>query len=718
MSKHHRDAIPRRWLAAGLLSAALGCLLLDLLGYRLLTVPVAVLLALAGGLVGLTAFWGYVPVDAGASSLADLPSITPADAAPDLQGLPDSVLAAFDADRRCVHASERLARLLDCPTPLLVGRPIEEIFGPEHIVAISPRVTEALSGVAQRLLHSFRSTGAPECLMQIELWPQLDPAGRVHGGHLIGVDITEDRRRLERAELSERRLRIIMDQMPVTVSYIDADWRYRYINRAQQQWLGKAEEEVVGMRVRDLVDDGVWDSIEPKLSAALRGESVPLERQRTDRSGKPVWHSGHHVPDFTEDGLVAGVYTVFFDTTQRALAEQALRNREQELRQAKEAAENASRAKSEFLANMSHEIRTPMNGVLGLTELLLETPLDAYQRPFVETVRASGETLLSIINDILDFSKIEAGKLETEMLDFDLYQAVEDVVQLLAPRAHAKGLEMLCRVDDQLPASLRGDPFRLRQVLTNLIGNALKFTDQGEVEVDVCIDKPGALRVSVRDTGIGIDAAILGRLFTPFVQADGSTTRRFGGTGLGLAISKRLTELMGGRMWVTSEPGVGSTFTFTIRADAAASLPVPAPLPPDESPVLARPHKILVAEDNPVNQLVARRMLQGLGCEVDQAVNGVEALAALARQRYDVLLLDVQMPEVDGLEVARRLVAERPRPQDRPWIIGLTANAVQGDRELCLQAGMDDYLTKPVKSETLAGALERAKARRVVRVRD
>ena len=846
MSKHFQDVLPRGWLAAGLLLAALGCLLVDLLGYRLLTLPVAALLAVAGGLLQVAAMLDRAWPPSSAGEGADPPSITPADAAPDLQALPESVLAAFDDDRRCVHASERLARLLECPTALLVGRRIDELFGPEHIAAIGPCVTEVLSGVAQRQLHSFRPAKAAECLMQIELWPQRDAAGKVQGGQLVGVDITDDRRRLEQAEMSERRLRIIMDQMPVTVSYIDADWRYRYINRAQQQWLGKAEEEVVGHRVRDLVDDGVWQSIEPKLSAALRGESVPLERQRLDRSGKPVWHSGHHVPDFTEDGLVAGVYTVFFDTTQRALAEQALRQREQELRQAKDAAENASRAKSEFLANMSHEIRTPMNGVLGLTELLLETPLDAYQRPFVETVRASGETLLSIINDILDFSKIEAGKLETEMLDFDLYQVVEDVVQLLGPRAHAKGLELLCRVDDQLPGSLRGDPFRLRQVLTNLIGNALKFTDRGQVEVDVCIDKPGTLRASVRDTGIGIDPLTLERLFTPFVQADGSTTRRFGGTGLGLAISRHLIELMGGQIGVYSREGQGSTFWFTLPLLAAASRP-PAAHPAvllgrralvvddnltnreilqhhvaaagmqvsevadgfaalqalrqaaDEgmpfdialidmkmpgmdgvalaaavraTPALAglrlvmvtslhakeeltrareagvcaylskpvrrnelyramaqalgdvvrdevAPHnntevlrlgcRVLMAEDNGVNQVVARNMLRSLGSSYDIVPNGQEALLAVQRGGYDLVLMDCQMPVMDGYAASRAIRAWEsalPTPQRIP-IVALTANALMGDAEVCLAAGMDDHLAKPYSRKQLGAVMVR-----------
>ena len=376
---------------------------------------------------------------------------------------------------------------------------------------------------------------------------------------LVNVDM--DARTAQALRRSERRLRVIMDQIPVTISYIDAELHYRYINRAQEQWLGRTAADVVGRAVRDLVDEQVWADIAPNLTDALAGHHVPLERHRIDRNGNPVWHSGRHVPDINEEGKVVGVYTVFFDITQRAVAERQLREREAELRAAKEAAENASRAKSEFLANMSHEIRTPMNGVLGLTELLLETPLDSQQRPFVETVRSSGESLLSIINDILDFSKIEAGKLETETLDFDLYQSVEDVVQLLAPRAHAKHLEIGCRIDERLPHALRGDPYRLRQVLANLIGNAVKFTENGEVLVDVSPQDDWTLRFAVHDTGIGIDDEARQRLFQAFEQADGSTTRRFGGTGLGLALSQSFMGLMNGRIKVRSEKGRGSTFT-------------------------------------------------------------------------------------------------------------------------------------------------------------
>jgi PAS domain S-box-containing protein len=611
-------------------------------------------------------------------------------------------MATIDGQHHCLDASRALADYLEMERADLVGLPIDDLFGPLHAATLAKHVDAALAGEAQRLRLSYQRPEMPERWLQIELAPQRDGQGTVTGCQLYAMDVTATQQMLVQAQRGERRLRAIMDQIPVTVSYIDAELRYRYINHAQEQWLGKTEEEVVGRVVSEVVGPEVWSDIEPRLRAALQGEEVHLERERMDRRGNPVWHSGRSVPDINDEGQIVGLYSVFFDITERAIAEQRLRQREQELLVAKEAAENASRAKSEFLANMSHEIRTPMNGVLGLTELLLETPLDAQQRPFVETVRSSGETLLSIINDILDFSKIEAGKLETESLDFDLYQAVEDVVQLLAPRAHAKHLEIACRIDERLPGAVRGDPYRLRQVLTNLIGNAIKFTDHGEVLVDVRRRDENLLHFSVRDSGIGIGPETRTRLFKAFAQADSSTTRRFGGTGLGLAISHNLVQLMGGMMGVESATDQGSTFWFTLPLTPAAGLP-PVPDPG----ALARRH-VLVVDDNTMNREILEQHVLAGGMRSACATDGFDALRQLKRAQqqgnpFDIAVIDMKMPCMDGLELAAAVRAD-PLLSDLRLVL---VSSLHSPDELARarELGIGAYLSKPVKRQELFRAL-------------
>jgi PAS domain S-box-containing protein len=626
--------------------------------------------------------------------------------------------ALVDQDRRVVHMSESLADWLGVEALHWQGRVVDDLLGIGNAPRLAGDSNIALGGTPRTLRCQVLTPGLPERWLHLQLGPVPNPSGAQRLAELLATEVSDLQASLEQSQRSERRLRIIMNQIPVTVSYIDADLHYRYINHAQELWLGKKEAEVVGQRIVDLVGAQVWADIEPNFKLALTGAPVPLERKRTDRSGNTVWHSGHHVPDVNDEGSVVGVYTVFFDITQRAMAEQALRQREQELLQAKESAENASRAKSEFLANMSHEIRTPMNGVLGLTELLLETPLDAQQRPFVETVRSSGESLLSILNDVLDFSKIEAGKLETEALDFDLFQAVEDVVQLMAPRAHAKGLELACRIDEQLPTAMRGDPFRLRQVLSNLIGNAVKFTPNGEVVIEVLAQDDTTLRVNVRDTGIGIPPHILNRLFTPFVQADGSTTRRFGGTGLGLAICRSLVELMGGQIGAISsqtseqhseldgaasaDQAPGSTFWFTLPLVQALSLP-------------AVPHpggltgkRVLIVDDNATNRDILERHLRVGGMHSVSAVHGMDGLdklraAQAAGEPFDVALVDMKMPVMDGIELTTRMAVD-PLLQGVPVIL-VTSLHSQDELARARAAGVAAYLSKPVRRQELFRAL-------------
>jgi len=391
----------------------------------------------------------------------------------------------------------------------------------------------------------------------------------------------------------------------------------------------------------------------------------------------------------------------------------------------KHAAEQASRAKSEFLANMSHEIRTPLNGILGFAGLMAESGLTGLQREHNEAVRSSAENLLVVINDILDFSRVEAGRLELESLDFSVRKCVEAALGSVQSLAAEKNLAISVQFDDEVPDWVCGDPHRLRQVLLNLLGNAVKFTAAGGIAVRVSLapeqdaaaagshgaGAPRQIQFAVSDTGIGIPESQRELIFQPFRQADGSFTRRFGGTGLGLAISRKLVTMMGGRMWLESAEGQGSTFFFTV------SLP-PGQAPPEgEEPDLAaagqspaeqsprQPLSILVAEDNLVNQRLIRILLEKRGHRVTIVGNGGAVLAAWRQDRFDCILMDIQMPEMDGYEATRRIRARESANGPRIPIIALTAHAMKGDREKCLQAGLDSYISKPIQTAALDAAL-------------
>jgi len=664
-------------------------------------------------------------------------------------------------------------------------------------------------------------------------------------------DITE-RKRLEAQLLaSEHNLSALINNVEDSIWSVDTAYRLMTFNST----FGQSLADMLGVTVQagDVIIDHLpedWREEDISLyDRALAGERFVVERCYQFEDG-PCYYEISYNPIQTETGI-SGVAVFSKNITQRHLAHR-------ELEAAKLSAETANLMKSEFLANMSHEIRTPMNGVIGMTDLLLMTDLTHEQREFARTVRISGESLLIVINDILDFSKIEAGKLDLETIDFELREVIDSTMDLLAAQAHSKGLELAAFIRPEVPLHLRGDPGRLRQIVNNLVGNAVKFTSQGEVVVTVSriseTSDGTILRFEIRDTGIGIDEAAQGRLFEAFTQADGSTTRKYGGTGLGLAISKKLVALMHGNIRVESKLGEGSRFSFEaefqkqtttakpvahhdltglrvlivddnatnreildhhtrawkmtnanasngkealqkLRAAADAGTPfelvildmqmpemdglmlakaikedstisgaklvmltslgnhmepnelkahcieacvlkpvkqsrlfdrlaevmtnhVPRKLTQSGTVRLAVPSKpeapsppasakvsILLAEDNRINQKVALGLLQNLGYTADTAITGIEVLVALKEKEYDIILMDCQMPELDGYETTRRIRATPSLAS--PRIIAMTANAMRGESDKCLAAGMDDYLSKPVRLEALRDALAR-----------
>jgi PAS domain S-box-containing protein len=756
-----------------------------------------------------------------------------------LEASADGILTV-NGDGGIVMASTVAEGVLGYCTGELHGKPAISLFeqdsglSSEEFLDVCVHLSHADPKNAGREVTGIRKDGS-----KIALWMRARMLTTSEGPLFTFVlrDISGQKTAERALRESENRCRSVVDNVREVIFQTNEEGVWTFLNPAWSEITGFSIEETLGKRYLDFVcpDDRESSATKFRTLLAREGDDCRHELRYITKDGGLRWVEMFARLTLDSSGRSLGTSGTLNDITTRHAAEMALKD-------AKEAAEAANRAKGDFVATMSHELRTPMNAVIGMTGLLLETPLTREQREYAETVRSSGENLLEIINDILDFSKIESSRLELESLKFDLFECIEDALDLIAPSAAAKGIDIGYVMDDDTPRKIIGDVTRVRQILVNLTSNAVKFTTEGKICVRVSTERREGdvvhLCFAVEDTGKGIPNDRLGRLFQPFTQADSSITRNYGGTGLGLAISKRLAKLMGGSIRVTSEHGRGSTFFLTMQARVEDAAHEKAPrlfenrsilliddsslscvslvqhakrlgikvtqtgdsasaalllqentydavllsmsLSPEErrqmvgamanalrpdtplvkltslgvrnppvtkglnatawltkpvkaaafeqcltevitgikgnaatessEPVLApvgrRNIRILVAEDNPINQKVAIKMIKSLGYRADVVGNGLEVLDAIKRQTYDVVLMDVQMPEMDGLDATRKIRAIMPRPEG-PFIIAMTANAMQGDEDICLQAGMDEYLTKPIRSADLKSSLDR-----------
>ncbi len=587
-------------------------------------------------------------------------------------------------------AGVALAMLLSIPLARRIGQPVEELAKAASALSsghLETRVRVRGPWEILRLSRDFNLMAQRLAARESQL------AHRAEELNILNADL-ENRVARRTAELSA-----LFDTLPYPIFVKGVDTRFTACNQAYEQAFGIRREDFIGRRVLDLE----YIPMIEREAFQAEDEAIIASRGRAQREIDIAFADGemrrviYTITAFQlADGTPAGMLGVLFDITER--------------RRAEERAERANQAKSAFLANMSHEIRTPMNAIIGMTHLVLDTELDARQRNYLEKIEGATRTLLGIVNDILDFSKIEAGKLSLERASFRLGEVLDNLTGLLETKAAGKGLKLEVQVDAGVPDVLQGDPLRLGQVLTNLVGNAIKFTSSGGVSLTVRQaqeDESGLiLEFEVKDTGIGMTPEQQARLFQPFEQADGSTTRRFGGTGLGLAICRRLVELMDGHIWAESTPGRGSAFHFTAKLGRQVQTVPTRPSPRRRSglPNLTG-RRLLLVEDNEINREVAGDILAKCGAMVDTAGNGREALDALDNRHYDLVLMDVQMPVMDGLE-ATRAIRRRPEWKTLP-VLAMTASVLPEDRECCLAAGMNDFVAKPIDMETLYAVLRR-----------
>jgi PAS domain S-box-containing protein len=619
-------------------------------------------------------------------------------------------LIVLDDNGRFEFVNPAFAQMLDYEPEDLIGKtPFDITYADDHTM-----LAQAWERQRNGRVESFeaRMVGS----LGREIYALSIGTPRFRGGRFAGTigvvsDLTERRKFEEALQVSEARTRLVVETSLDAVVAMDMDGRITDWNGQAEKIFGWQADEIIGQKMSSTIIPHQYRKAHLNgLSHYKATGEGPVLNKRIEITGLH-WDGREFPIELAITPLQSGdkkIFSAFIrDISERKQTERALQK-------AKEVAEEAAEAKAAFLASMSHEIRTPLNAVLGLTNLLLDTPLSQQQRVYVDTVHTSGKSLLAIINEILDFSKFEAGKLELEEHPFILSEFIQATVELIENEARQKHLDLSWRVAKGTPSAFAGDVSRLRQVLVNLLSNAVKFTEQGSVTVKVNgsgVDSDQfELHFRIEDSGIGIPAEKTDRLFEAFAQVDASVTRKYGGTGLGLAISRQLVELMGGRIWAESEPGRGSTFHFTVTLPIARTRQVPEEDQPwqiDQDMGSKFPLSILLAEDDAVNQMVALHMLEKLGYHADVAADGVEVLEALHRQKYDVILMDRQMPEMDGVEAMQNIRSGWPK-ESQPRIIAMTAEALEGDRERFLEAGMDDYVPKPIMMKELTAALVRS----------
>ncbi len=635
-----------------------------------------------------------------------------------VESLPMNVFRK-DLDGRFTFANRLFCETLGTRNEQVIGRTDFDFYDRALAEKYRRDDQQVLStGQVLEAVEEHQKSDGAKLYVQVLKTPVRDSQDRLVGTQAIFWDVTARKKTEEALRISEQRLQSILDNARAVIYVKDIDGRYVLVNQLFESLFHVRRIDVVGKTDRDLFPPELADIYQANDQRVLAaGAPLQFEEVAPQDDGAHTYVSTKFLL-YDASGVPYAICGISTDITSRKRAEV-------ELRRAKEAAEDANRAKSVFLANMSHEIRTPMNGIIGMSELVLDTPLDPRQREYISLVKESADSLLSVINDVLDFSKVEAGKLELEETDFSLRGSVGDAVRSLEFRARDKELDLTWQIAPDVPDHLIGDSGRLRQVLLNLLGNAIKFTERGGVRVEVAADPPDGeqamLHFTIIDTGIGIAAEKREVIFEAFEQADSSTTRRFGGSGLGLAISKKLVELMRGRIGVESELGHGSRFHFTARFTVAAGpvaaprapLPAadqptadqPAPAPAGGDTRAARHLHILLAEDSVVNQKLAVYLLEKWGHRVTVVTTGREAVEAVMGQSFDLVLMDVQMPELDGLQ-ATAAIRRRESGGRRLPIVAMTAHAMVGDRERCLAAGMDGYLSKPIRARELLEVVE------------